>query len=121
MQQMVFLPGDEGPFWMMTEQWQSTRLDIEIQGKVMRRNFTKQELMKKLAEQGIVAQGNIMNIKQMGTLKGIPLDEQIKKIQPGWEGKAKGMLQVLWEQGFFDVDNLKQYTVDGRKDAFGNL
>jgi hypothetical protein len=57
----------------------------------------------------------------MFTLKGIPLDEQIKKIQPGWEGKAKGMLQVLWERGFLDVGNLKQYTVDGQKDAFGNL
>ena len=108
MQQMVFLPGGEGPFWMMTEQQQSTRLDIEIQGKVIKRNFTKEELMKKLAEQGVVAQGNITNIKRMCTLKGIPLDEQIKKIQPGWEGKAKGMLQVLWERGFLDVDNLKQ-------------
>jgi hypothetical protein len=31
------------------------------------------------------------------------------------------MLQVLWEQGFLDIDNLKQYTVDGQKDAFGSL
>ncbi len=46
---------------------------------------------------------------------------KLKKIQPGWEGKAKGMLKVLWEQGFLDVDNLKQHTVDGRKDAFGNI
>jgi hypothetical protein len=43
----------------------------------------------------------------MCTLKGIPLDEQIKKIQPGWEGKVKGMLQILWEQGFLDLDNLR--------------
>ncbi len=48
MQQMVFLPDGEGPFWMTSEQRQSTRLDIE---------------MKKLAEQGVVAQGNITNIK----------------------------------------------------------
>ncbi len=31
------------------------------------------------------------------------------------------MLQVLWEQGFIDVNNLKQYTIEGQKDAFGNL
>jgi hypothetical protein len=49
MRQMVFVPGDEGPFWMTTEQRQSTRLDIEIQGKVIKRNFTKEELTKKLA------------------------------------------------------------------------
>jgi hypothetical protein len=35
-QSMVFLPGDEGPFWMMAEQRQSTRLDVEIQGKTMK-------------------------------------------------------------------------------------
>jgi hypothetical protein len=70
MQQMDFLPGDEGPFWMTMEQQQSTRLDIEIQGKVIKRNFTKEELMKKLAEQGVVAQGNITNIRRMCTLKG---------------------------------------------------
>ncbi len=33
-QSMVFLPGDEGPFWMTAEQWQSTRLDVEIPGKL---------------------------------------------------------------------------------------
>ena len=87
MQQMVFLQDGEGPFWMTSEQRQSTRLDIEIQGKVIKRNFTKEELMKKLAEQGVVAQGNITNIKWMCTLKGIPLDEQIKKTSLVGKGK----------------------------------
>lgn len=39
----------------------------------------------------------------------------------GWEGKAKGMLQILWERGFIDSNKLDQYTVDGRKDDYGNL
>jgi len=84
---MVSLPGDEGPFWMKMEQQQSTRLDIEIQRKLIKRNFTKEELMKKLAEQGVVAQGNITNIKWMCTLKGIPLDKQIKKTSLVGKGK----------------------------------
>ncbi len=79
-----------------------TRLDIEIQGKVIKRNFTKR---------------TYNDVR----FEGVPLDEQIKKIQPGWEGKVKEMLQVLWELGFLDVDNLRQYTVYGQKDAFGNL
>ncbi len=33
-------------------------------------------------------------------------------------GKAKGMLQVLWERGFIDEANIPQYTIDGRKDAY---
>jgi hypothetical protein len=32
------MPGDEGPFWMTAEQWQSTRLDVEIQGKKQNRS-----------------------------------------------------------------------------------
>jgi len=34
-------------------------------------------------------------------------------------GKQKGILQVLWERGFIDEANINQYTMDGRKDAFG--
>ena len=40
----------------------------------------------------------------------------------GWEGKPKGMLQILWERGFIDPTKKKEeYTVDGRKDRFGNV
>ena len=46
-------------------------------------------------------------------------DREEPKLQQGWEGKAKGMLQILWEQGFIDIDNLKMYTIDGKKDAYG--
>ena len=34
-------------------------------------------------------------------------------------GKPKGMLQVLWERGHIDETHLKQYTVNGKKDADG--
>jgi hypothetical protein len=37
----------------------------------------------------------------------------------GWEGKQKGLLQILWERGFVDVNNLSAYTVDGKKDEYG--
>ncbi len=118
---MVFLPGDEGPFWMTAEQRQSTRLDVGIQGKTMKKKLTKEELTMKFAEKGIIELGNITNVKRPCAQQGIPVESEVKKIQHGWEGSAKGMLQVLWEQGFINVNNLKQYTVDGRNDAFGNL
>jgi hypothetical protein len=41
-QSMVFLPGDEGPCWMTAEQRQSTRFDVEIQGKTMKKKLTKE-------------------------------------------------------------------------------
>ena len=85
---------------MKMEQQQSTRLDIEIQGKVIKRNFTKEELMKKLAEQGVVAQGNITNIKWMCTLKGIPLDKQIKKTSLVGKGKQRECCKFCGSEGF---------------------
>jgi hypothetical protein len=50
-------------------------------------------------------------------------------IVEGWEGKAKGMLQILFEQGFLDpskianrdLSKIMEHAVDGRNDAFGNL
>jgi hypothetical protein len=33
------------------------------------------------------------------------------KVIKGWEGEAKGMLQVLWERGFVN-------TVEGEKTAY---
>jgi hypothetical protein len=37
----------------------------------------------------------------------------------GWERKAKGVLQVLWETGCINKNDLSIYTLTGKKDAFG--
>ena len=42
------------------------------------------------------------------------------KTQKGWQGKSKGMLQVLWERGFIDVMKLKRYRIKALDDD-GNL
>ena len=42
------------------------------------------------------------------------------KTQNGWQGKCKGMLQVLWEKGFIDVMKLKCYWIKALDDD-GNL
>ena len=39
----------------------------------------------------------------------------------GWEGKAKGLLQVLLERGFIHATNLENYTMNERQDACGIL
>ena len=31
------------------------------------------------------------------------------------------MLQILWEWGFIDSNNVPQYSMQGKKDAFGNV
>ena len=63
---------------------------------------------------------NINTIRKLCADWGIALeDREEPKLQQGWEGKAKGMLQILWEQGFIDISNLKMYAIDGKKDAYG--
>jgi hypothetical protein len=48
-----------------------------------------------------------------------------KKLQPkiieGWVGKAKGSLQILYEGGWIDASRLGDYTIAGKKDAYGQL
>jgi len=41
------------------------------------------------------------------------------KVVEGWQGKAKGLLQVLWERGFINATNLENYTMNRRQDACG--
>jgi hypothetical protein len=52
----------------------------------------------------------------------IPIEEELDEVVEGWEGKPKGMLQILWERGFVDPSKKKEnYTLQGKKDAFGKV
>ena len=42
------------------------------------------------------------------------------RVKPGWKGKGKGLLQVLWERGFIDVSRLSEYR-KRVEDADGKL
>jgi hypothetical protein len=53
------------------------------------------------------------------TITTLQSQRQSKKIKVGWEGKAKGLFQVLWEWGLIDGANFKQYPLSGKKDDFG--
>ena len=39
----------------------------------------------------------------------IPLTYQVDLIEPGWRGKPKGLLHVLWEQGWIAPNKLGLY------------
>ncbi len=51
----------------------------------------------------------------------IPVQITMPEITEGWEGKPKGMLQILFERGFINPERMTEYTIDGRNDVFGNL
>ena len=50
----------------------------------------------------------------------IPLSNSYEEVIAGWEGKAKGSLQVAWDRGFFDESNLKSYLANGKEYDQGN-
>jgi hypothetical protein len=49
--------------------------------------------------------------------KGISSKETTDKIVEGWQRKAKGLLQVLWERGFINPTNVDMYTMNRKQDA----
>ena len=73
--------------------------------------------------------GSREKIALLSLSAGIALEKTIKKVIRGWVGQSKGMLQVVFERGGIDPTKFdprakhgkQDYTVGGKKDAFGNL
>jgi hypothetical protein len=123
-QHMIFQPTDEGPFWMTPEEREKRRHDVRVQGKKKKRKYDKEELLNMLKEKGLTVKGKVKALQQAATANGIPIEEELEVIIEGWEGKAKGLLQVLWERGWIDTSirkYTKYYTLNGTKNRFGNV
>jgi hypothetical protein len=116
---MIFSANDDGPFWMTPTEREMKRKDTVIPNKTVKRKYTKDELILKLQEKGVSATGNMKNIERLCQNMEVPLLELVDKSQLGWEGQPKGMLQILWERGWIDENNLGKYTVSGKKNELG--
>lgn len=87
---------------------------------VIERNRTELEL--ELRGRGLSIKGkNKRELVDICHNNNIPITKTVEKVREGWEGKAKGLLQVLWERGLIDGANFKQYSLAGKKDEFGIL
>ena len=128
-QQLSFTENDIGPFWMTPDERILNRLDQVLdcdpaattRTNVVPRN--KSELILELHGRGIKTKGkNKKELVELCLSNNIPINRNLApKIKEGWLGKAKGLLQVLWERGFIDTNKLSSYTLTGRKDALGNI
>jgi hypothetical protein len=58
---------------------------------------------------------NIATLQELARNNSIKIHKEVNKIQSGWKGKSKAMLQVLWERGLIDPSVLDKHTVDGEK------
>jgi hypothetical protein len=118
---MVFLPSDDGPFWMRHAEQGKRRKDVVNEGINVKRKLTKKELQARLLTHGITAKGRLANMQKAATNLGIPIKEEIRKISEGWEGKSKGLLQVLWERGWINNEDGKacqNYTITRKKNEY---
>jgi hypothetical protein len=84
-------------------------------------NIRKEELKTHLQEKGLPTTGTAKDLIRRAEENGICRKVTSAKVVEGWEGEAKGLLQVLWERGFIDATNLENYTMNGRQDAYGIL
>jgi hypothetical protein len=118
----MFTEEDAGPFWMGTNDCILNRHDKVVHGNPSITPRNKSELILELRGKGINTKGK--NKKELVAVcinNSIPITCEVPKIKEGWVGKAKGLLQVLWERGFIDTNKLSSYTLTGRKDALGNV
>jgi hypothetical protein len=118
-QTMNFVPSDAGQYWMTEAEKHSNRKD-RPSGKTIKRFRNKGDLLKELQSRGVLAKGRKDKLQILCKQNNIPIEEELDEGVEGWEGKPKGMLQILWERGFVDPSKKKENcTLQGKKDAFG--
>jgi hypothetical protein len=119
-QHLVFQSTDIGPFWMSEEERESTRHDVIEDGNPISTPKIRAELLVELQSKGINVKGkNKKELVALAEQNGIATMRQDQKVTEGWEGKAKGLSQILWERGLIDGSKHSSYTLDGKKDANG--
>jgi hypothetical protein len=106
---------------MTPEEQEQTRKD-HYGTTMITKEYTKPQLIVMLQQkQGIDnPKGNKQQIKDMAQRAGISLTYEKQEINQGWEGKPKGMEQILWERGWINPNqDRKVYTVHGKKYSMG--
>jgi hypothetical protein len=104
---------------MSEEKREATRKD-RPSGKRKKIQRKVADLKKDLQAKGLLGLGDKKELQRLCLLNDAPFEMSMEEIIEGWEGRAKGMLQILFERGMIAPLKMTDYTVDGRNDAFGN-
>jgi hypothetical protein len=94
-QSMVLKEMDDGHFWMSSEEYKNTRLDKQKQDKFKPRTLQKEELQKLLKKKGLPVRGPAKDLIKRAEENGISSKVTPVKVIEGWQGKAKGLMQIL--------------------------
>jgi hypothetical protein len=120
-QSMVYKEGDEGPFHLTTEQRIQKKFDKKTK-KTRKKYYVRDKLIEMLKEMNILTPvGSIQHLRTQCRALNLPVDYTEEIIEEGWLDKPKGSLQILYERGFIDPNNIGQYTDKGRVGEMGML
>jgi hypothetical protein len=123
-QSLVFQVDDVGPWYLSDHQQRIQRHDRPT-GKTKVVERSKKVLLEALKDKGVTLQQQRgytkKELQDFARNNGIDVVDVKEQIAPGWEGKPKGLLQVLGERGLIDRASLEQYTLEGRKDAITGI
>jgi hypothetical protein len=125
-QRLVFEETDDGPSWLTREEQLLWKFDRPCpKGSTIRYRYTKAELAARLLASDLPTWGTKKELEQRCITNGIPTTEQRPKVLEGWNGKAKGAFQILFERGFIQVGEggiaqaYKMHTMEGSKNLLG--
>ncbi|KAI2491822.1 hypothetical protein MHU86_22728 [Fragilaria crotonensis] len=135
-QSMVFEPDDVGPWWFSTDEIrESRRHDIIDNDNFKMVNRTRAQLALALKDAGIDVDSArpVNELKVFAVQHGIALQQRKVHTVEGWQGKSKGLLQILWERGWIDPSkcskldksgksfNTSFYSLKGKTDHTGRM
>ena len=115
-QSLSFISGDEGPFYLSAEEREGLKHDT-FTGEKKILNKTKKMLVEEIKRTGYKIRGHLSKdeLERIAKEKNIALTYEFSVKKEGWMGKPKGLLQILWERGFIDENNLHLYSLKGKK------
>ncbi len=71
-----------------------------------------------LLSQIVISKMLVRDLRSKATLLGINTQKRVTHhLVTRWEGKGKGMLQILWERGWIDESMVKEYKVHAEDDV----
>ena len=119
---LTFEGNHPGPFYLSAESKVLNKFD-RASGQKRKIKKTIDEIVTLLeSEHGFKAnrryrQAEIHNIASQ---YGIPIETEVENSTiEGWYNRPKGLLQVLYERGYVDINNLSKYSKNGRKKQMG--
>ena len=112
---MYFEECDKGPFYVPNNHRIQQKYDRKS-GEQKKVKKNKKTLKEELRMKGHMVRGHVNReeLNELAKKFEIELTCNIEVVEEGWLGKPKGLLQVLYERGWINENNVSEYTLKGK-------